>query len=316
VKIVLTFTRVGKVYVEYRGGIFNMEFLPVASSEGVTIFCPQDGLYSLFNSPYPAHRLASGLDIYPESSYAPSPVSGVVLKTRKVRAPAGRGFQDDGFDAATLIQSLENPRKTVKILHVNPTVTEGQKIEVGQNLGTMIRSGYYGWATSPHIHVEVREPDDPIRARGGHIISRKPILSPQNQLEELAGRVAHIRPEYTILTLKDDVRYGLVADIGGRPGVLDGGIPYYGWFGAHFDGDSPRGLTVNLCGTNIGVISKVGDNWCQAEILDFHLKAEGTPIRGLSLRISPAGKAQMKLVPFSMDSLNFDVDNWVRLDLE
>jgi len=292
-----------------------VRLLPVAEAQGVRIHCPEDGLYSFFNSPYPAHRLTSGIDIYPEDSSAPSPVSGQVVEIRKVGAPKGRGFKDDGFDAATLIQSSENPEKIVKILHVNPTVTEGQEIEVGQPLGTLIRSGYYGWATSPHIHVEVREPNDPLRARGGHVISRTKILSLQNPLEAIKGTVVEVCPEYTILELDESIKYGLVADVGGKPAILDGGIPYYGWFGAHFNGDSPRGLTVSLAGKVIGVINKMGADWCQAEILDFTMNANGSPIRGLSLRLSPDRGAQMKLIPFQRGDLIMDLGRCINVEI-
>ena len=289
--------------------------LPVAESQGVNIYCPQDGLYSFFNSPYPAHRLTSGIDIYPETSYAPSPISGRVVKIKRVRAPRGRGFKDDGFDVATLIESSENPLKIVKILHVNPTVAEGEIIEVGQSLGTLIRSGYYGWATSPHIHVEVREPDDPLRARGGHLISRTVMLRPQNPLVEIRGNVVEVRPEYAILELDEGVQYGLIADVGGKPAVLDGGIPYYGWFGAHYNGDSPRGLTISLAGKVIGVINKVGAEWCQAEVIDFKVYVDGHHIRGLSLRLAPTGGAQLKVVPFHQGDLKLVVGSCILVEI-
>lgn len=288
--------------------------LPVAESQGVSINCPRDGLYSFFNSPYPAHKLTTGIDIYPEGSYAPSPVSGRVIKIKRVRAPRGRGFKDDGFDAATLIQSTENPSKIVKILHVDPTVTVGEDVEVGQSLGTLIRSGYYGWATSPHIHVEVREPDDPLRARGGHMISRTEILRPQNPIDEIWGNIVEVRPEYAILEL-DGAWYGLVADAGGKPAVLDGGIPYYGWFGAHFNGDSPRGLTISLTGKVIGVINNVGTEWCQADVLDFKVKVDSHPVTGLSLRLSPDGGAQLKLIPSRRGDLKMGVGNCICVEI-
>ncbi|MGB9959992.1 MAG: hypothetical protein ACPLKQ_05680 [Candidatus Bathyarchaeales archaeon] len=63
---------------------------PVACSEGVTVYCPENSKFSFFNSPYPAHRACSAVDVYCESLFggvAPSPVYGEVVGIRKVSCP-------------------------------------------------------------------------------------------------------------------------------------------------------------------------------------------------------------------------------------
>ena len=58
----------------------------------------------------------------------------------------------------------------MKLLHVDTTVEEGDDVDVGQGLGPLIRSGYFGYHTPPHVHIEVRPPGDPLRVRGGYPI--------------------------------------------------------------------------------------------------------------------------------------------------
>jgi hypothetical protein len=77
----------------------------------------------------------------------------------------------------------------------------------------------------------------------------------------------------------------------------------------------PYGLTASLTGKVIGVINKVGVDWCQASILDFKLKAEGQPVRGLSLRLSPSGGGQVKLIPFRRGDLKIRVGSCVEVEI-
>ena len=92
---------------------------PVASSEGVTISCPTDGMFSFYNSPYPAHHQSSGVDVYPDAGFggmASSRVSGEVTLIRRVRSPRGRTYKASEYDVVTLLRSRENPSKVVKLL--------------------------------------------------------------------------------------------------------------------------------------------------------------------------------------------------------
>ncbi len=287
---------------------------PVAVSQGVRIYCPEDGMFSFFNSPYPSHKLTTGIDVYPNLNFmelAPSPVSGEVLQIRKVKAPKGRLFQDAGYDVAVLLRSNENKDIVIKLLHMNPCVEVGDWVKVGDFIGSLLRSGYYGWGTSPHIHVEVRRPEDPLRARGGHQIERIQNLHYDTPEDEIKGVVVDSRDEFTIVELNSE--NGLVADMGGKPGILDGGIPYYGWMGVHFDGEFPRGHQIKLGGTLIGVINNVGDNWCQARCLDFRFEVNRKRLRGLSLRLSPKGPASIKLIPYELGALRMESGEEVKV---
>src|SRR5512138_3722608 len=118
--------------------------LPVATSGGVTISCPENGRYSFFNSPYPSHRLMMGVDIYPDSfddGFGRSPISGEIQQVRRVKAPPGRGFTALDHDTVTIIDTPAHD-KVVKILHIDTTLAVGESIRLGDVLGPMIRSGY------------------------------------------------------------------------------------------------------------------------------------------------------------------------------
>ena len=291
---------------------------PVASSEGVTISCPVDGMFSFYNSPYPAHRQSSGVDVYPEAGFggmAPSPVSGEVTLIRRVRSPRGRGYEASEYDVVMLLRSRESPGKVVKLLHIDPTISVGDEVRAGEELGRLLRSGYYGFATSPHVHVEVREPSDPLRARGGHRMERLIDVGRVEPLEELRGVVTLCSPELSIVRL-DTPTYGLPADVDGVSGVLDGGIPYYGWMGVHYDSGRPEGGAVELVGHPIATTKAIHDRVCLADCTDFSVKVEGKPILGLSLRLSPRKGVEVKLVPRKVGSLVLDEGSEVTVVIE
>ncbi len=291
---------------------------PVASSEGVTISCPVDGMFSFYNSPYPAHRQSSGVDVYPEAGFggmAPSPVSGEVTLIRRVRSPRGRGYEASEYDVVMLLRSRESPGKVVKLLHVDPSLSVGDEVRAGEELGRLLRSGYYGFATSPHVHVEVREPSDPLRARGGHRMERLIDVGRVEPLEELRGVVTLCSPEFSIVRL-DTPTYGLPADVDGVSGVLDGGIPYYGWMGVHYDSGRPEGGAVELVGHPIATTKAIHDRVCLADCTDFSVKVEGKPILGLSLRLSPRKGVEVKLVPRKVGSLVLDEGSEVTVVIE
>ncbi len=295
-----------------------MSMIPVATSEGVTVSCPRDGLYSFYNSPYPAHKLSTGIDVYSDAGFgevSPSPVEGVVELTRRVKAPRGRGFRDAGYDYVTLIRSSENQEKVVKLLHVEPTLTVGDSVKTGQDLGALLRSGYYGFSTSPHVHVEVRKPSDPLRARGGHTFRRLGSVDNLAPITLLEGVVNRNLPEFTSVLLDGMAAPGLPADVGGVPGLLDGGIPYYGWLGAHTGAVRPVGETVRVMSVPVAMINAVLDGACLASCLPFQVLANGAPTRGLSLRLSPRDEVVVKLIPMRYGDLEHEVDSYITIEL-
>jgi len=288
--------------------------MPVAGSQGVQVHCPEEGVYSFFNSPYPMHRAQTGVDVYPGMWFgeeAPSPVEGEVLKVRRVKTPTGRGFIDSGYDVVTLIRPSSNPAVVQKILHVDTSLRVGDRVRVGDGIGVLLRSGYYGWNTSPHVHVEVRSPRDPLRARGGFELTRVHPLELE-PLEEIAGSVVVSRPEFAIVRLEAS-SHGLVGDVDGAHGLLDGGIPYYGWMGVHMD--EPRLGAINLLGVRVGEANTIHTGSCVGTCGGFGFRLGEAHLLGLSLYITPAAGPLVKAIPRRPGGLEVVEGDWAEISL-
>jgi hypothetical protein len=289
--------------------LFGESVEAIAYSEGVRVYCPIFGRFSFFNSPYPSHRNCSAVDVYPGAGFgceAPSPVEGEVIAIRAVRCPEGRGFEASTFDYVILLRSLENPERWIKVLHVKPLVHVGDIVKVGTPLGFLLRSGFFDFWTDPHIHVEVRSPLDPIRARGGFTLERLIELDAANNLpEKLSGVVVESKPEYSILSLNDGLGYGLPVNVDGEIGFLDGGIPHYGYFGVHVSGKSSKGSIVKLCGVKIGVVESSFSGMCIA-VCYSNFKIDDKPVR-LSTYIHPSGNYFLKVVPNRLGELKLNM---------
>jgi hypothetical protein len=290
------------------------EYVPVAESRNVKVYCPKNGRYSFFNSPYPAHKIKTGIDIYPVLSFgdiAGSPIEGEVIFIRKVKVPRGRGFKDSGFDTAILLKPEKNPMVVAKILHLDPCVEIGDKLSLGDDLGSLLRSGYYGWGTSPHIHLEIRPEKDPIRARGGYILKNLH-LKAGNVQDRLIGKVIHQQPEYSLIEIYDSYT-GLIAQLGKEKGVLDGGIPYYGWLGVHMNRPGPGKITLmgKIIGDTHTVMEEASIGYCRE--LRFSIKEK--KILGLSLYLSPKKRAIVKTIPLKVGELKLELEEDVNIKI-
>ncbi|MFP3951819.1 MAG: hypothetical protein ACLFVP_06765 [Candidatus Bathyarchaeia archaeon] len=272
------------------------DFKPIAKAESVTVYCPLDGKYAFYNSPYPAHRLSTGLDIYSSNGFgevAPSPVNGEVIEVRRVKAPKSRFFHDPGYDVVTVVDVEGDPDTVVKLLHVEPQLRPGDRLEVGDDLGVLLHSGYYGFSTSPHIHLEVRRSSDPLRVRGGIHLNRVLEAKPEKMLDRLRGRVVHSDGLRSFIELCDLVGHGVPGDVGGVPGYLDGGIPFYGWLGAHYE-ERPGGDTIKLAGEIIADIVYKGERYCVADCTDFKITMGDTTV-GFFAYLHPGHGPQIML---------------------
>lgn len=288
---------------------------PVASSERVKVYCQKGGKFSFFNSPYPAHSSYSAVDIYSERSFnrvATSPVYGEVMEIRRVNCPEGKCFEGTSYDYVILLCSLENPKRLIKILHVEPSVKVGDVVKLGDSLGSLLRSGFFDFWTDPHIHVEVRDPKDPIRARGGFKFESSVTLKDTvAELEELSGTVVESRREYSLVALNSNFKYGIPVNVDEEIGLLDAGIPHYGLFGVHMRTQPLLGSVVKLCGVKIGSVKSVHSNMCVAKCSDLTFKLNSKPVR-LSfylylfkpfVKVIPSKFGELKLKKFEETSI-------------
>lgn len=125
--------------------------------------------FSLYNSPYSAHDRGCAIDLYPETDEALSPVAGEVVDAKSVRAPP-KPYATERDHLVLVDVDAEASGLTVgsdaddgesglvaRILHVNPRVTPGDRVGVGDPLGTMVRSGFFGQWVDNHVHLGFRD---------------------------------------------------------------------------------------------------------------------------------------------------------------
>ncbi|AFZ72499.1 hypothetical protein [Natronobacterium gregoryi] len=254
--------------------------------------------FSLYNSPYAAHDGGCAIDCYPgtlrdgRTEVAPSPVSGTVLETKTVRAPPKPYAPADDY---LLLLECDGPGDleglVARVLHVDPTVSAGGRIERGDSLGRLVRAGFFAPWVDNHLHVGFRRPDqNPYRASGSLPIE---LESELRSLEwDGTGTVVATGKTYVVLDspihpAPGEYFVGVRADEGE---ILDGGLSHYE--GGGVLGRSGVGETVvSLNGDRLGVADGRTIAWD-----DVVVTANGDPITGLSLFCARDGDFGAKLI--------------------
>lgn len=286
------------------------DIIPFAWSEGVTLFFNGDGRFSFFNSPFYAHHHFAGVDIYPShhvwhGADACSPVSGEVVGIKPVSHFASKFFKCSRRDYVILVRSFENPDMVIKLLHVEPSVVVGDRIKVGDKLGTYLRSGFFDSWTDPHVHAEVRNSYDAVRARGGCRIHRiLPLRGDAEPMQSLVGVVVKRRQEYMLVALEESPFHGITVSVEGETAILEGGIPHYGYFGVHLEGSLKPGSQIKLCNKSIGVLKATLGNMGIAEFNGPVPRINGVKIN-MSLYVY-ASLPLLKIVPQKPRGLSFE----------
>jgi hypothetical protein len=288
---------------------------PIVESNDVKLYCPYYGRFAFFNSPYPSHKLKTGIDIYTNEIFgkeAPCPVNGEVILIRELKSPKGHGFQASDHDTIVLIRNRDNTETVTKILHIDPIINQGDSVKVGEVIGTTLRSGYFGWGTSPHIHAEIKSIKDPLRARGGYILNLIDIPKTET-LERITGEVVHLQPEYFFI--KPNQRgLGLGGSVKDHIAILDGGIPHYGWLGAHMQ-NVPKSGIIELAGIPLADISRQSHNAAIAICRDFFFSICEEPLLGISLTLRTQSGPIIKAIPIKRNKFNVSVGDWVEVEL-
>jgi hypothetical protein len=237
--------------------------------------------FTVYNSPYAAHDRGYAIDLYPGTDDAPSPVAGEVLEVETYRAPP----KDYAIDRDHLIlidcdDQLRDDTKglVARVLHVDPAVEPGDRVRVGDSLGTLVRTGYFAPWVDNHLHVGFRDPDANLYRASGSLP-----LAVDVEIEPLAwdgtGTVVERGDTSVVLDAPahpapGDRFAGIAAD---RGGVIDGGLCHYeggGLLAASERGGGP----VSLLGTRIGVADGRDLHW-----EDVAVYANDRRVAGLSL---------------------------------
>ncbi|SDX77186.1 hypothetical protein [Halopenitus persicus] len=289
--------------------------------------------FSLYNSPYPAHDDASGIDLYPDSNAGISPVAGVVRGVRTVGCPDREYAADrdhviaidvDRNWAAAVGIGGERPL-IARILHVDPDVEPGDRVAPGDALGPMVRSGFFGRWVDNHVHLEFRDRDaDPYRASGSRRLAADAAVEPVSW--DGTGTVVEAGPTYVRLDGPSrSGSNGPFRALGSDRGVpLDGGLTHYAGGGAFLgDGFTPEtwrngdsagsdGRTLSLLGQPIGTVDdRAGDGqegcveggdgrttagWTDVTWRDVDVYANGERATGLSLFVTRRADLGIKVV--------------------
>jgi hypothetical protein len=273
---------------------------------------------TLYNSPFAAHDRGCAVDLYPGDESgdtrrpnpedgpridAPSPVAGEVVETRTVRAPS----QPYAADEDHLIL-VDTGKRVARMLHVEPTVSAGDQVTVGDSLGRLVRAGFFAPWVANHLHLGFRDYGaNHHRAAGSLPLELDPELAVEALPWDGTGTVVTAGDTYAVLDrpahpAPGERFAGLAAtDADGEPlGVLDGGLPHYDCGGllrrrdateavAHGDAD------VFLCGERIGRADGRDVTWTGLTVL-----ANGEPVRGIALALGH-DSAGAKLVGEGID---------------
>jgi len=256
--------------------------------------------FSLYNSPFDAHDEGCAIDLYPEGRRAPSPVAGEVLDTKAVRAPPKPYAAEQDY-----LILVDTGDYVARLLHVKPGVEAGDTVAVGDELGELVRAGFFAPWVPNHIHLGFRDHDaNPYRAAGSLPVEAGVDVEPLSW--DGTGTVVETGETWARL---DSPTHPAPAErfvgLASGASVLDGGLPHYEWGGLLGAPEHDAGAL--LAGQRVGTATGRTVAWDDLTIL-----ANGEPITGLALFCS-RDDAGVKLVGEGVD---FAVGETVDVEIE
>jgi hypothetical protein len=214
----------------------------VGSASGIKILAPDDAYFSYFNSPYIGHILGTAVDIYPMPQVwgdsIPSPVTGEVVQIKKIRMGTPKAFPTEDYDFGIAILPEGADTKIIRVMHCEPAIQVGERIDTEDTLGTLIRSRYFNYWTGPHYHTEIMSLDAFHRSSQSHTLEMNLNTAVEksgtlpSSIEVLLTDVNKDRavgyPQKKIHAKIRDLR-GLSVHGGntGQVGIVDAGISHY-----------------------------------------------------------------------------------------
>ncbi len=283
----------------------------VGTAAGITLHAPEDAYFSYFNSPYIGHDLGSAIDIYPShqewGAAVVAPTSGKVVKIRRMRMGRPKEFPTHDFDFAIGIQSSESDNNIVRVMHSEPTVSVGNRVDVGDQIGKAIRSRYFNYWTGAHYHVEVMALDSFERSSRScpldleyQYTSRK-TGSPREEVEFLVQSVT----VDNIIGYPKGLDHAAIRDLTGvaavdmqrsKVGILEGGLSHYRLGGVVGTEQLQVGEQIGFGNVVTGTVRETRKSVSVFE-RGPHISSylDGREIRGLSCFIYPKNFTKKKI---------------------
>lgn len=296
----------------------NKQMHVIGEAKGIKIYSPKDAYFSYFNSPYTAHSQAAAIDIYPHHQKwggpVASPVSGKIVRIQKTKMGRKKKFPTEEYDVGIAIQPEETEIGIVRIMHCDPILKERDNVDLGDKIGSTIRSRYFNYWTGPHYHVEIMHLDYFPRS------TRSYPLELPFRFNSISSRKTSTDVEFLVETVSEDSIIGYPRNISyssiGRftglsafdseskiVGIIDGGLSHYKHGGIIGHTNAVEDSFIGLSNLPAGVIlrSLKGASFFRRgpKIASF---LNGRELRGLSCFIYPKqynkhGIPQLVLVP-------------------
>ncbi|MFW9970697.1 MAG: hypothetical protein ACFFDF_10900 [Candidatus Odinarchaeota archaeon] len=298
-------------------------FFDIINMHGLRVSIPDNSHFSLGTSPYYAHQHGLAIDIYYnltlENYDMLSPISGKVIKLKTLVAPKPSFNNGIDKDYLILISNRKYPEVVWKMMHVKPMVNVGDKVRIGDILGETIRNGYFAYWSSPHLHLELRPPNDAIRARGGKQFSLAiknenitPQITEQENVKEIPIEIKFIDPDIILanlpkhLYLNIDPFYGVKAIINNIKCILDGGIPHYkiGTVICHQKSSFEINSPVYLGEHKVGNLHEINGQFGFLKFEEIKFFLNNIEVRGISLYLANFYPL-IKIIPYRKNEFSF-----------
>ena len=301
----------------------NTKYYSVVNTELMKVSIPSSSHFSIGTSPYYAHQKAVAIDIYDQITIdnyqVSSPISGKVLQIKELQAPRPRFKGGIDKEYLTIIQNPDDKNTVFKILHIKPYLYVGKKLEVGDPLGETIRNGYFAPWSSPHIHLELKRPDEALRAKGGYNFDlnikreRTTNISQQmNNYEQIPIKIEFVCEEFILCRFPENFYlymepiYGVRGNSGNINYIIDGGIPQYknGIIHFHTGFDAKNIKTIKFLNVEIGKLMEVRGNYGLVQFFPMKMLLSNYVIRGISLFLANF-QPFIKIISYQKENFDF-----------
>ena len=307
--------------------------IPVVDQSNIKIYLSEHNHFSIGTSPYYAHQNAIAMDIYHritiENHNVVSPISGKVLQIKELKAPKARFKNGIDREYLTIIENPHDNKTVFKVLHIKPEVEPGQKLEPGDNFGKTIRNGYFAPWSSPHIHLEMKRPEDTLRAKEGlpftiNFKEQTPneLVEKRAYFNQIPVKIEFIYNEFFLCHFPEDLYqhiepfYGVKGTNSHISFIVDGGIPQYkhGIIHLHNKGDSNKIDEIHLNTMRIGTLTGFQEKYGFVNFDNVKFLLNNTLIRGISLFLAK-NRPLIKLIPFNKEEFELKLNSIQHLKL-